>query len=786
MFKFNWYNKFGTIPSSYREAMSYEEQILWLCQQIENLKIESGNYNYNMLENKPSINGVTLEGNINASELGLDNYNYLLNKPAINGVTLAGNKSLTDLGIQGKLTAGSGIRIVGNTISATGGGTGGTSDYRDLEHKPSINGITLVGNSSARELKLQDYLEVDRVKDLDINNGKIANIGSYQLNDLLPAQIPEISEVNGSYVSYKVASGTYFDIYGNYDLYKFDDTNALQIIYTTNNEEDGGYFEALSSGTLIINFFNLGNYTPELKEYYSGESINLNFEEISKKTNFVKYDLDTLFANNFPIAEIPVSSSSSYFTNESYFAITKEDIGKQLPTATTDINSCYLKIPKTENFASHFVIKGNSLGVPLWFTTKTNASGEEILSSSDLNIICNDYEIVNIEIPDDASYIYIQFTNVDSIAPKVFVQKITALGGDSVNKITSSITLLADTTPTLTTGLYVLDAGIYIGSVSPSNLVYSLGELIYYDSTSKIFYGTLKSVALESGTWTIYQNENIENTLTNSRDKIPTSQAVYNALQNAGAGFYTTLENSITFNLDGTISDTSGTLTLESGYYLTNSVYYVDANGTNLASPLSNVFCYYNASTNIFSVTGLQKGLHDYNTHLFYIDSTDGWELTNKKFSNIVDTSKIATSLNSSSTDSQVASAKAVYNATLYNYTNTERVVGTWTNGKPLYERTFTTEAPQVTTDGTDATKTIDILNTIEFSFVSFQNANSTLQSFPLPYVISATPPKRMTCRTDRNNLTNMTTLTILSNSTGFNNTTIIATVRYTKTTDTV
>ena len=36
-----------------------------------------------------------------------------------------------------------------------GGGPGGTSDYRDLDHKPSINGITLVGNKTGEELDLQ-------------------------------------------------------------------------------------------------------------------------------------------------------------------------------------------------------------------------------------------------------------------------------------------------------------------------------------------------------------------------------------------------------------------------------------------------------------------------------------------------------------------------------------------------------------------------------------------------------------------------------------------------------
>lgn len=298
-FPFNWYNKFGTIPSSYREAMSYEEQILWLCQQIETLKIESGNFNYNMLENKPSINGVTLEGNINGTQLGLDNYNYLLNKPAINGITLLGNKTLADLGIQGKLTAGPGIRIVGNTISATGGGTGGTSDYNDLTSKPTINGVVLEGDLTAKQLKLQDLLEVDRTLDINKNYGNVAYLANYQVNDIIPKDIPSITYSNASYVVYNEAKGSYFDIYGNYDLYKIDSLNKLQIVFSTNNEVQHGYFEAITDGIVIINFFDLGNYNAELKEYLSGNSINQDFEEVNKKVRNCSYDLETFLDKNF-------------------------------------------------------------------------------------------------------------------------------------------------------------------------------------------------------------------------------------------------------------------------------------------------------------------------------------------------------------------------------------------------------------------------------------------------------------------------------------------------------
>lgn len=49
-------------------------------------------------------------------------------------------------------------RTVDEQVSQRGlqaGGGSGTSDYRDLDHKPSINGITLVGNKTGEELDLQ-------------------------------------------------------------------------------------------------------------------------------------------------------------------------------------------------------------------------------------------------------------------------------------------------------------------------------------------------------------------------------------------------------------------------------------------------------------------------------------------------------------------------------------------------------------------------------------------------------------------------------------------------------
>lgn len=51
---------------------------------------------------------------------GTTNYEDLQNKPSINGVSLSGNKTSSDLGLQGSYTAGDNISIENNEISVTG------------------------------------------------------------------------------------------------------------------------------------------------------------------------------------------------------------------------------------------------------------------------------------------------------------------------------------------------------------------------------------------------------------------------------------------------------------------------------------------------------------------------------------------------------------------------------------------------------------------------------------------------------------------------------------------
>ena len=75
-------------------------------------------------------------------------YNNAYNKPTLNGVVIEGNKTSEDYHIKG--------------------GGGGTNDYNDLENKPKINGVELIGNKSLESLGAQVKLPTTEYDTYDI------------------------------------------------------------------------------------------------------------------------------------------------------------------------------------------------------------------------------------------------------------------------------------------------------------------------------------------------------------------------------------------------------------------------------------------------------------------------------------------------------------------------------------------------------------------------------------------------------------------------------------------
>lgn len=120
-----------------------------------------GTNNYQDLQNKPEINGVSLNGNLTASELELASTSDIPTKTSqltndsgyitsldgyateewVNSQGFATNESVTEGldGKQDKLVKGNGINISGNTISA---------DYSSIDNKPSLNGQTLEASTN--------------------------------------------------------------------------------------------------------------------------------------------------------------------------------------------------------------------------------------------------------------------------------------------------------------------------------------------------------------------------------------------------------------------------------------------------------------------------------------------------------------------------------------------------------------------------------------------------------------------------------------------------------------
>lgn len=47
------------------------------------------------------------------------------------------------------------------------GSGGGTSNYNSLTNKPQINGVTLIGNKTSREIKVQDLMDEITEQDID-------------------------------------------------------------------------------------------------------------------------------------------------------------------------------------------------------------------------------------------------------------------------------------------------------------------------------------------------------------------------------------------------------------------------------------------------------------------------------------------------------------------------------------------------------------------------------------------------------------------------------------------
>lgn len=157
-----------------------------------------GTSDYTELTNKPQIEGVTLSGNKTASDLGLalssdipddladlnDDATHRLvtdtEKTAWNGKSTVG---VTQIQSSGTKIATVNVDGTPTDLYAPSGGSGGTSDYSELENKPSIEGVTLSGNKTASDLGLDKASELTAAQYAALSEPEKMNGTSYFITD---------------------------------------------------------------------------------------------------------------------------------------------------------------------------------------------------------------------------------------------------------------------------------------------------------------------------------------------------------------------------------------------------------------------------------------------------------------------------------------------------------------------------------------------------------------------------------------------------------------------------
>lgn len=163
------------------------------------------------------------------------------------------------------------IQAILDNAGSGGGGTGGTTDYTELENKPQINSVTLSGNKTTSDLGIDEVPEVTSSDDGKVLTAHYGGIGGGSYSEW---QLPTLTK----YVTTLYPLNTSYTL-GNslaVGLYKF-------IIYALANNEavSEQFYEGYYYKNNNVNIFEpyYSNYTPSVFDIsnlplinYSGQS----------------------------------------------------------------------------------------------------------------------------------------------------------------------------------------------------------------------------------------------------------------------------------------------------------------------------------------------------------------------------------------------------------------------------------------------------------------------------------------------------------------------------------
>lgn len=437
-----------TTPVMAETMNGYDNIISDIEDELAKLKYVATTGNYNDLTNRLIPDGTTITKDANGTihavggSGGTTNYNDLSNKPSINGVELSGNKTASDLGInipsldgyateswvngQGFLKVHQSLdgyateewvenkgyitdvtwqivdgkpftSIDPNTLEVVDGelkvigGSGGTSDYEELEHKPSIVGNVLEGDKKPEELGIcvditqEDY---NALSEEEKSNGTIyhitdstvdteeftatfsteennENIASGETHSVifqkLHSLFASVSKIKSYFDdNYNFVIGDNNQVTGSNNIVVGNNLTASngQAIFGNYNYPNGNdvFQVGVGNENYLVNAFSVKKDGTAFAQDFScpdnkgGEEIHLNNKHIDTFENLVDIGLDASISTFNDMMRL-LPESSQIFLNIS--ASTAYEFNKSLPST----NACFVEATKSmdDNYGVAYV-----------------------------------------------------------------------------------------------------------------------------------------------------------------------------------------------------------------------------------------------------------------------------------------------------------------------------------------------------------------------------------------------------------------------------------------------
>lgn len=225
------------------------------------------------------------------------------------------------------------IKLLKELGAGGSGGSGGTTDYNDLDNKPSINGVQLVGNKTATDLgivsKEIDPTVPNHVKNIteqDIRNWNNKSTFSGNYNDLtnkpkIPVVPTNISAFNNDAGYIKSIPSEYVtegELSNKGYATRSDVENAVKDKATT-SYVDGKVAELVNSAPEMLDTLGeLAKAVEDNKDIIDGIKVPTKTSELTNDSGFVT------------IADVPSTDLSGYYTKSETEAYVQSQIASSI------------------------------------------------------------------------------------------------------------------------------------------------------------------------------------------------------------------------------------------------------------------------------------------------------------------------------------------------------------------------------------------------------------------------------------------------------------------------